>query len=1101
MLGIIGKKIIFGEIILLPMKNILAALVFGLCSTAYSQVDYSVVYDGNAFVAEGIRLYDEGKYADAIKQFDKVAKNDPKFYTAQYEKAMALAAGDNKEAAKAFYEAAYTKGYMNEVPDFYMSYGNLLSDQKDYEKSEKMFLEAQKSYPNYSVLLYNMALLYIRKDERQKSVDLLERAITINPNHTGSHYLLGLMALEDGRVVEGSMALLAYLTLAPNSSANADIIIKLNSKFAENYLEKNKLIFSRAGGDNFEDIDVILRNSLPLKSAYKINSTFDDIIIRQMQAIVDYAAEHKVQNGFFETTYIPWLADMAKKKQFEGFSYYILNGLKEKLGKKLSSQSKKTDAFIKGYLDNDFWDVFAKRKVDLFGREEEVVVYLENGKPYLLGKVVNGKKEGKYKVLNASGNVVSELNFVNDEVEGLQKYFDHKGRLTDEKNYSKGKLNGKKTSYFDNGNVEVVENYKDDQLSGISTGYYINGGKACEGNFVNGERDGTLICLYENGTKKTEINYTNGKLNGKYILYDKAGNISREQVYVMEKREGRAVEYYNGKVVKSEIEFKGGVVASPYKEYYPNGTLKEETTYVNDIATGGVNYFANGKKSYETIYDKDGNVTGYNFYNSAGDKYFQENYKLGEIKPGLQYATGAAKPVDVPVKGVYTIKSMNGTTLTTGKYEKGKKIGEWNYFYNTGVLKNRENYQNGLQQGKAFRYSDDERLASISNYVNDTVQGVYENYNSGVLSSTYYYSHGDASGPAKSFYADGGVSSESFYINDELYSKQYDYWQNGNVSEITEYVDGTPLKMQSFTPEGKKENDVDYANKNGKITNQYYNGTGVHDFSMVNGVLNGKYTIKDKTGKIVVECNYASGSRHGKYIKNGPTGAPLLDKDYYAGKLDGLSKFYDIAGNLRMVDTYVFGDNTGTTIRYYSNKSKFSETMQYDEDKEGEVKYYNIKGDNILILGYQRNELVYYITLGKDGKLTEKTPIVGQTAKIVSVYPNGKNAMELSYVKGNLDGKFLISSAEGKPEYECNYDKGLLTGARTEYYANGKIYKKENFKNSSFEGLQEFFKEDGKPWVTAEYKNDEMHGLCKVYTNGTISQTKRYDSDVLVEIK
>lgn len=1082
------------------MKNLLAALVFGLCSTTYAQTDYTVVYDGDAYLSEGIRLYDEEKYAEAIKQFDKIVKTDPIFYTAQYEKAMALAAGEDKEAAKAFYENALERGYMQEAPDFYMSYASFLSDRKEYEKSEKMFLEAQKLYPDSSVLLYNMALLYVRKDERQKSVDLLEKAITINPNHVGSHYLLGLIALEDGRAVEGTMALLAYLTLSPESSVSPEIIVKLNAKFADNYTEKSKLVFSKTG-DNFEDIDVILRNSLPLRNAYKVNSEFDDIIIRQVQAVIEYAAEHKVQDGFFETTYVPWLADMAKKKQFEGFSYYILSSMKEQLGKKLTAHNKKAQAFTEKYLSNDFWQVFAKRKVDLFGKQEEVVVYLNEGRPYLLGKVANGKKEGKYKVLNTNGNMVSELNFVSDMAEGVQKYYDYKGRLTEEKEYKNNKLNGKRTTYFDNGNVSLVETYKDDMLQGVSTSYYINGGKACEGNFAAGERDGNLICYNENGTKKSETGYSNGKLNGRHVMYDKAGNISLEQSFKMEKRDGRAVEYYDGKVLKSEIEYKDGAAVSSYRKYFPDGTLNEQTDFVNDVPTKGLYNFANGKKSYEAIYDKAGYVTSYDYYNDNGELYYQENYKNGEMKAGSQYVAGNAKPVEVPVKGTYTIKTIDGITLSTGKYEKGKKTGDWDYYFRTGVLRNKETYKNGVQSGKSFVYNDDGRLYSISNYANDSLQGVYEKYDYGDLSYTYYYNHGVANGPAKAFFSNGKVSSESFYINDELYSKRYDYWQNGNPSEITTYVDGVAVKMESFSVDGKKEVEIDYANKNGKVSHLYYNGAIIHDFTLANGVLNGKYTVKEKSGALVIEGNYLNGSRHGKYVKNGPAGSPLLERNYYTGREHGMSKFYDIAGNLRREDVYIFGSETGSNTTYYGSKGKLSESMVYDEDKEGEVKYYNHKGEVVLILGYQRNALVYYTTPGKDGKFTDKKPVTGQTAKIVSLYPNGKTAMEVNFVKGNMDGKFLISSAEGKPEYECTYDKGLLKGTRIEYYANGKIYKKENFRNSSFDGVQEFFKEDGKPWIVAEYKNDQMHGPCKIYTNGTLSQTKHYDSDVLIEIK
>lgn len=1081
------------------MKNIFIAFVFGFSSISYAQTDYSFVYDSESFLSDGIRLYEEGKYQDALKTFDKIVKDDPNFYSAQYEKAITLAVGDDKEAARAFYEDTYNKGYMKENPLFYMAYGNFLSDQKDYDKAEKMFQESLKIYPNSSSLFYNLALLYLRKEERQKSVDYLEKAITINPNHAGSHYMLGLIALEDGRVTEGSMALLAYLSLVNEGKGCENAILKLNAKFSENYLDKSKLTFSKSG-DNFEEIDVILRNSLPLKSAYKVNSTIDDVIIRQVQAIAEYAVEHKMENGFFETTYVPWLADIVKKKQFEGFSYHILLGMKEHLGKKITSQNKKITAFNETYLSKDFWQVFAKRTVDLFGKQEEVVVYLKNNKPYLLGKEENGKKVGKYKVLNEDGNMISDLNLVNDELDGLQKYYDFKGRLTEEKNYSKGKANGKRIKYYENGNIEFVENYKNDLLEGISTSYYYNGGKSCELNFVNNERDGAFVCFYENGTKKSEINYSKGKFNGSYILYDTAGNITNSYSYVMGEIDGKVYEYYDGKVVKSEIEYKSGKISSPYKVYYPDGTLKEETTYQNNNPATLVSNLPNGKKSYETLYDKDGYVTTNNYFNGNDILYFQETYKKGEIKTALQFESGKSKPTDVPVnKGNYVMKNLEGIVLTKGSYEKGKKKGEWNYFYNTGSLSAKENFDNGKLTGLAKTYATDERLSSVLNYVNDTISGVYENYEHGGLSNVYHYKSGQLNGPNKSFYPDGSISKENFYINGQLY-KSIRYWQNGNANLVSWYVNDSAIKLENYSPDGKKLNEINYTNKNEKMSIAFFGGAEIHETTLKNGAFEGKYIVKDKNGRIISDNNYVNGLRHGKQIAYGPTGTPTSERNYYSGKPNGTGKYYDIAGNLRMSDNDMFGSDTGPLARYYHNKGKFLEYNQYNGNIEGEAKYYNQKGDNILIVGYQNNELLYYIKLDKNGKLSEKTPVVGQTAKIISSYPNGKTAIEINFVKGNIDGKLVVNSQEGRTEYEANYDMNLLSGPRIEYYANGKVYKKENFKNSSFEGLQQFFKEDGKPWVTAEYKNDELHGLCKIYTNGIVSQTQRYDSDALVEI-
>ncbi|MGV3458865.1 MAG: tetratricopeptide repeat protein [Flavobacterium sp.] len=1082
------------------MKFFLSALLLGVCVSGYSQTNYSYVYDTNAFMAEGLRLYEAKSYADAIKEFDKVDKNDPRYYNAQYEKALALAAGEDKETARKFYENAYATGMMAEVPDFYMAYGSFLSDAKEYEKAEKLFKEAEKHYPEYSPLLYNMALLYVRSDQRQKSVDLLERSIRNNPNHVGSHYLLGLIALEDGRVTEGTMALLAYLTLMPDGGVNETIIAKLNSKFSENFLEKGKLVFS-AKGDDFSEIEEVLENGLALKSAYKVKSAFDDIIIRQVQAVVEYSADHKGREGFFETTYVPWLADMAKKNQFEGFSYHILLGMQDKLGKRLTTHNKKIKEFQENYLHKGFWAEFAKRKVDLFGRQEEVVVYLRDGWPDYLGKEVDGKKTGRFKILNKYGNIAAELNFADDELEGQQKYYTMKGKLVDEKNFSKGKLNGKRTTYFENGNVKVSENYKDDMLDGPSVGYYINGGKSFEGNYVADEREGVFTDYYENGIKQSEANYLKGELNGKYTYYDKAGNVSNEQNFVKGQRHGRLVEYYDGKLIKTEGEYDEGVIKGGYKAYFANGTLKEESIYANKLPQSAVYYYDTGKKSYDATFDKTGDIIAYTYYDPQGNKYFVENYKQGEIKPGLQFSANNPKPAEVPVnKGNYQIKTFNGDVLTDGKFTKGKKTGEWIYFYRNGLPKSKEMYENDVQKGKSVNYATDGRTKAITNYVNDTIQGVLENYDSGRLASMYHYKGGDANGPAKTFHEDGKLYSESFYIDGELYSKQINYWQNGKPSQITEYVDGTPVKLQTFNPDGTKSGELDYNNKSGKVVLQYNPGES-HEYELKNGLLNGKYLVKEKDGKVSIEGNFINGVRHGKYLKNGPMGTPFLDYNYYVGKLNGESRFYDLAGNLRMTDTYIYGDNTGMTVRYYSNKGKISEVNQFGESKDGEMKYYNRSGQHIMTLGYDRDELMYYMVMDKAGKLTEKIPVKGQTAEIKSVYPNGKTAMETSFVKGNMHGKFIINNAEGKPEYEATYNMNLLNGPRLEYHANGKLYKKENFIDSSYEGIQEYFGEDGKPIITAEYQNDELHGLCKIYKAGVLSQTKRYDSNALVEIR
>ncbi len=78
------------------MKKLLFVLFMGYFSSSHSQTDYSFVYNNDQILKKGISFHEEKKYADAIKEYDKISKVDSKYLDAQYEKAMSLAALEKK---------------------------------------------------------------------------------------------------------------------------------------------------------------------------------------------------------------------------------------------------------------------------------------------------------------------------------------------------------------------------------------------------------------------------------------------------------------------------------------------------------------------------------------------------------------------------------------------------------------------------------------------------------------------------------------------------------------------------------------------------------------------------------------------------------------------------------------------------------------------------------------------------------------------------------------------------------------------------------------------------------------------------------------------
>ncbi|AWI26028.1 toxin-antitoxin system YwqK family antitoxin [Flavobacterium pallidum] len=1081
------------------MKHWLLLLAVSLISPAYCQTDYTFIYDNEAIIEKGNVLHDDQKYEAAIAEYDRIVSYDPLFLKAQYEKALTLSAMKKYVEEAALLSGLYQKGSFPDMPMLYIAYGNLLSEQKKFEESEKIYIEAEKTIPDSPSLLYNFAVMYIRWEKQQQAVEYLEKTINISPYHSNSHYILGLLAYENGKIVEGSLAMITYLILDPGGIHAGDAVLKLNQKYGQNFLEKPRVTFSKSG-DHFEELETILRNQLPLNKAYKIQSDIDDVLTRQVQAIAEYVSQdHKMGDGFFENTYIPWIKDMVAKKQFEAYTYYMLQSKKDNLGKKITSKKKMIEDFSRNYIGNDFWAVFSKRKMEHFGKMQTVNIAYKDRFPFTIGAFIDGKNEGPYKMVNHEGIVIGELNLKNGELDGIQKYYS-KGKLTKETTQIQGRRNGIEKEYYPNGNLSVVANYKDDQYDGLATTYHLNGGKQCEVSYKNGDIDGTTTCYYPNGTKKSTANYSNGQLNGVYAYYNEAGDLTETGNYKNGELDGQYAEYYDGRIIKAETAYINGKAQGTYKSYYENKSPKRVVEYDGVKLKLVTDYYQNGNRQSVNHYNSKGDLETIDYFDVDGNLYLQDKFKSDNFKSSLQFTKANPKPVEINSdKKTFTIKNFNGNIRSSGGYEKNMKQNEWRYNYNNGNIKCIENFKNGLVQGLVYNYDENGNKTSVVNYVNDTINGLYEVYKDGILKRTLTYKNGKATGPQLGFYNDGKMATTRFYENDELNDEGYDYWQSGKFSTKIKYHNGEAMSIDFFDPSGTRQYTLDYKNATGTI---HYRRSDNLDVSttLINGALNGLNITKDKSGKTTYESEYINNVRHKKAIMYGPLNLPLYEITFYCGKENGMARYYDLAGNLRLANDYAFGEDNGTITRYYHNKQKQYEHQSLNGVKDGPLTYFNQKGEPLLILGYVNDELEYYIRRGKTGQLDEKVVIENGTADIVSNYANGKTAARLGFEKGALNNKYQIFGEDGKLQIEAMYDKGLLQGSRTEYFSNGNVYKKESFKNNDYEGIQEYYTEDGKLRLKAAYQNDELHGNTEIYENGKLSVTKKYDSDELIDI-
>ncbi|HEY6142282.1 MAG TPA: hypothetical protein VIV55_02485 [Flavobacterium sp.] len=174
-----------------------------------------------------------------------------------------------------------------------------------------------------------------------------------------------------------------------------------------------------------------------------------------------------------------------------------------------------------------------------------------------------------------------------------------------------------------------------------------------EGTFEHGKEVGTFT-FFDNTKTKVVIatREFNPKDNSAYtIMYDIKKNKVSEGKVVNKLSEGKWIYYHKAStVIMSTENYSKGKLEGLRSVFYANGKIAEESMYKNDL--------------------KDGS---YKKYAETGIIIEESNYKKGQFDGMAIFRD----PVD-------------GTTISTGKFVNGKKMGIWQFF-DKGKLVKEEN--------------------------------------------------------------------------------------------------------------------------------------------------------------------------------------------------------------------------------------------------------------------------------------------------------------------------------------------------------------------------------------------------------------------------
>ncbi len=154
------------------IHSLKSAFLCGLIFFGYTHL--GTAQSPRALIKQGNALYKEGKFAEALEIYQRVAKQNPEIMEALFNTANAKYRTGDFEASKDAYQRVAEKATSDNLRTKAMhNLGNSYLSQKEYQKSINAYKEALKINPNDEDARYNLAyakkMMQIQQQQQQNN--------------------------------------------------------------------------------------------------------------------------------------------------------------------------------------------------------------------------------------------------------------------------------------------------------------------------------------------------------------------------------------------------------------------------------------------------------------------------------------------------------------------------------------------------------------------------------------------------------------------------------------------------------------------------------------------------------------------------------------------------------------------------------------------------------------------------------------------------------------------------------------------------------------------------------------------------------------------
>jgi predicted Zn-dependent protease len=283
--------------------------------------------EAHALLQEGVRLNDQGKYAEAIEKYNAALKIDPEYLYADFEMAFTLFASGKGDDGISYLEKVI-KANTNLSAGAYDLLGSIYDKDNKTDKAIETYKEGIKTNPTYQRLHYNLGIVYFRTKQYAEAEKSAIEAIKLDPKHASSQRVYALVCFHQNKRVNALLGFCSFILLEPNTSRSAEAYGNIQHIMQGGVLKDNNgnttLQVSMVDEKETGALNLSVSMAVISGQSKKLEGValFEDEL-KTIFSIAGQLAEKRTEKTFFDKYFVEYFYKLAQSNNLPAFARMI----------------------------------------------------------------------------------------------------------------------------------------------------------------------------------------------------------------------------------------------------------------------------------------------------------------------------------------------------------------------------------------------------------------------------------------------------------------------------------------------------------------------------------------------------------------------------------------------------------------------------------------------------------------------------------------------------------------------------------------------------------------------------------------------------------